>query len=108
MNNKQFSVHKINVHRLICFETFLGMISYKEPTNLFFQTRFGIHTFGVKFPIDIIILDNNSIVRALKSNLSPNSIYLWNPKYQNVVELESGSIENNQIKLGDKVELTFL
>ncbi|OGH08351.1 MAG: hypothetical protein A2171_00220, partial [Candidatus Levybacteria bacterium RBG_13_35_9] len=60
-------------------EKSLGLIFLKKPKALFLKTHFGLHTFFVNFPLDIIILDKNSKVVKLKGNLVPNKIFLWNP-----------------------------
>ena len=46
----------------------MGLIG-KDPTPLFFKTRFGIHTFGVITPIDVLILDKNYKVVKIKALL---------------------------------------
>lgn len=80
-----------------------GLIGKKKPEAITFQTRFGIHTFGVRFGIDVLILDSKYKVVVLKKSLNPNSLFLWNPKYSTVVELPEGSIEKSKTKLGDEL-----
>lgn len=86
-------------------EKCVGLLKNKAPEIIFLKTRFGIHTFFLKFSIDVIILDKNYKVRVLKNSLNPNKIFLWNPKFNNVIELPSGTIEKMQIKLGSIVEI---
>lgn len=80
----------------------IGLIGKKEIKPLFFQTRWGIHTFGVRKPIDVVILDDEQTIVAIKQNLKPNRIFFWNPKYQNVLELP---INVYHLKIGEKIEL---
>ena len=82
-----------------------GLIGKNEPVALLIKTHFGIHTFGVKFPIDVLILDNENRVVSVKENLKSNRIFLWNPKYENVIELPSGTIKKNKIKIHDSITL---
>ena len=89
-------------------EKIFGLIGKKKPYSFMLKTHFGIHTFGLKFPIDILILDSNNKVVNIKPSLSPNRIYIWNPIYCKVLELEEGYIDKNQINLGNKVTLTFI
>lgn len=70
-----------------------------------FRTRFGIHTFGMHYPIDVIILDKQQIVVHLKENLMPNRLYFWNPKYSIVIELPKETIKKKKISLGSKFNL---
>ncbi len=34
-----------------------GLLNPKNPRNMLFRTRFGIHTFFMKEPIDVLVLD---------------------------------------------------
>lgn len=86
-------------------EKIQGLIGKEKPYRLMLKTRFGIHTFGVKFPIDILILDKENKVAVMKKNLKPNRIFLWNPKYDKVIELPSGDISKRAIKIKDKIDL---
>ncbi len=79
----------------------LGLLRTESNTSLIFKTRFGIHTFGMKNSIDILILDKNNNVIRIKENLSPQRVFIWNPKFNTVIELPSGSIKKSQTALGD-------
>ncbi|HUD19276.1 MAG TPA: DUF192 domain-containing protein [Patescibacteria group bacterium] len=85
------------------FEKSKGLIGAKEIYPVFFTTRWGIHTFGVLFPIDVLILDNDNRVVKLTRELPPNRLFFWNPKYQNVVELPASEIKRKGIILGDYI-----
>jgi uncharacterized protein len=82
-----------------------GLIGRDEPVAIMLKTRFGIHTFGVKFPIDVLILNNGNKVMSVKENLKPNRIFLWNPKYKKVLELPGGIIKKKTIKINDVIDL---
>jgi uncharacterized protein len=83
----------------------LGLLKYKTPQAMLLKTRFGIHTFGMRYPIDILILDNTYRVTVLKENLRPNRIFVWKPNYQIILELPSGTIKKSKTTLKDKVEV---
>lgn len=83
----------------------LGLLKYKTPTAMLLKTRFGIHTLDMKYPIDVIILDKNNRVTALKENLKPNRIFIWNIKYNTVLELPGGTIHTTKTAIGD--DLSF-
>ena len=77
---------------------------FKESVEpIFFKTRFGIHTFFVKKPIDILILDDKLKIKKLKENLKPWNVYLWNPRYKNVIELPGGFINKKELFVGMKI-----
>jgi len=82
----------------------LGLLLYKTPQFMLLKTRFGIHTFGLKYAIDVIILDKNYAVCSLKENLNPNNIYIWNPKFEHVLEIPKGIIKKNKIQIGTILE----
>ncbi len=84
-------------------EKTIGLIGKKNPEPILLKTRFGIHTFGLKFPIDVLILDDKNKIINLKNNLKPNRIFIWNPKYKNVLELPNGFIKKNNLKTSDRV-----
>lgn len=80
----------------------LGLLLPSNPKTLIFKTRFGIHTFGLKKPIDVLILNQKYQVVKLKKSLKPNRFFFWNPEYNLVIELPANSLRktdlNNLIK----------
>ncbi len=86
----------------------IGLIGKIKPEPLMFLTRFGIHTFGMRFPLDVIVLDNSSVVVELKQSLEPNHIFLWPLKFSKVVELPEGYIRTKKIKIGSKLSLKMV
>jgi uncharacterized protein len=85
-----------------------GLIGRDKPFALMIRTRFGIHTFGVKFPIDVLILDNENKTVSIKEDLKPNRIFLWNPRYEKVIELPQGTIKKNRIKINMPIDISIL
>lgn len=86
-------------------EKIQGLIGKDKPYALMIRTRFGIHTFGLKFPIDVLILNNENKVVSIKKNLKTNRIFLWNPMYDRVIELPRGTIEKKGIRIKSEVHL---
>lgn len=84
-------------------DNLLGLLNPKNPRTLVFDTRFGIHTLGLKKPIDVLVLNNNFQVIKIKESLRPNRFFFWNPKHRVVIEFPLKTISN--ISLGD--EITF-
>lgn len=84
-------------------EKLKGLIGAQKAYPISFKTRFGIHTFGLNFPIDVIILDKNHTVIKIAEGLKPNRIFLWNPKFDNVIELPIDSVKKFKIKTGSTV-----
>ena len=89
-------------------EKTFGLIGKKYAEPLLIKTRFGIHTFFLKFPIDVIVLDKKFQVKYIKKNMKPNRIYIWNPLYNIVVEMPEKTISEKKIKIGDKIRIISL
>lgn len=83
-----------------------GLLLKSNPGTLIFKTRFGIHTFFLREPIDILILDSNKKVIKLKKDLKPNKFFFWNPKFQIVIELPCKTIINTKTTHSDKLDLS--
>ena len=81
----------------------LGLLKYKKPVEMLLRTRFGIHTFGMRYPIDVLILDKQNRVVAIKENLKPNTIFVWNIMYETILELPPDTIKKTKTKVDDKL-----
>ena len=53
-----------------------GLLESSAPYALILSTRFGIHTFGMKFPIDVIILDKKLNVISVMDSFSKLSDFI--------------------------------
>jgi uncharacterized membrane protein (UPF0127 family) len=84
-----------------------GLINSKTPETVVFYTRFGIHTFGMKYPIDVIVTGKKLKVSSIKENLRPNRVFLWNPKNSLVIELENGTVKRSQTEINDFLEINL-
>lgn len=84
-----------------------GLIGASEPESIVLKTRFGIHTFGLRFPIDLAVLDHNGVVQTTRKGFKPNGIFLWSPRYNRILELPVGTLEKKQIKKGVQMTLVF-
>jgi hypothetical protein len=82
-----------------------GLIGETRAKNILLKTRFGIHTFGVKFPIDVVILDKENCVVRVKERLKPNSFFFWPVRYNTVLELPSQTIKEQEITPGMRLDL---
>ena len=82
-----------------------GLMFEKKVSSVYLETRFGIHTIFVKFPIDVLVMDEKYIVRALAKNLKPWRIFLWDPKYFRVLELPSDFIDKRGILIGSFIKI---
>ncbi len=87
------------------FEEAMGLIGKGKAEPMLFKTRWGIHTFGVRFPIDVVVFDKSGVVMKIKTGLKSNRFFFWNPKFMNILELPEGEIKKSGLKIGDKLEI---
>jgi uncharacterized membrane protein (UPF0127 family) len=86
-------------------EKTVGLIGVNPVYPVYFTTRWGIHTFGVLTPIDVLILDKNNRVVCICKHLKPNRLFFWNPNFNRVLELPPGEIGKKSISIGNQIIL---
>jgi uncharacterized protein len=64
----------------------------------------GIHTFGMRFPIDVAYLDSRKQVVRIYHALVPFRIARMMLKAKSVLELPAGTLESTQTQIGDELE----
>ncbi len=89
-----------NYSKLTGFKKIIGLIGKDKNEIVIFKTRFGIHTFFLKFPIDLVIASKNNRAVFIKKSVKPGRFVFWNPKYNTVIEMPEGTIEKLDINLG--------
>lgn len=89
-------------------EKALGLLGSRKPHPIFFHTRFGIHTFGMKYPIDVVILDKTNTIQRIKKALQPNRLFFWNPLFDEVLELPAGMTKELGLRAGMPLALRSL
>jgi len=86
---------------------FFGLMFRKNITPLVFifnkEKIVSLHSFFVKFPIDIVFLNELFEVVELKKNMMPYQFYTPKNKALFVLELPEHSIVNSSIELNDIV-----
>lgn len=104
-NKTQKTIITKDFFKRSAFGKIRGLIGEKTPQAIVLNTRFGIHTFLLQFPIDVVILDKNRKVVALKKGLKPNRIFFWNIRFDTAIELPSGCLKKSQTQVGDTILL---
>lgn len=82
-----------------------GVMFRDTITPIYFETRWGVHTFFVRKPIIVVLLDNNDVV-VTKTKLMPWRMFFWNPRYSRVLELPHDYVDISKIKVGVKISLS--
>ncbi len=65
----------------------------------------GVHTLGMRFPVDILILDANLCVLKIVDALPPNRLLPGVRGGRSTVELPAGSLAAAGVAVGDEMEL---
>lgn len=84
----------------------LGRSGLDAGGGLWIRPSSGVHTVGMKFPIDVVGLDRKMRVVRLWPSLVPYRVTSISFKTQSVIELAAGSIGVCAIQLGDVLEVT--
>ena len=66
----------------------------------------GVHTWGMQFPIDIAVLDNDWNIMALRSSMGPFRVTRVFWKAAAVLELPAGLLEKTLTSVGDRIEFS--
>ena len=67
----------------------------------------GIHTVGMKFPIDVVFLNKACHVLGLISGMSPYRISGVHFRGYSVLELPNGTIRKSRTEIGDELEISL-
>ena len=82
----------------------LGHQSLEHGEGLWIVPSESVHSFGMKFPIDVIYLDRQRRVRKIRDTMVPwrVSADLW---AHSVLELPAGTAARTQTQPGDQLEV---
>ena len=83
----------------------LGRSRLNVGCGLLIQPSSGVHTFGMRFPIDVIALDRQLRVLKIWRALRPwrTSTISW--KTHAVLELAAGHLQGCPLEVGDQLEI---
>jgi uncharacterized membrane protein (UPF0127 family) len=84
----------------------LGRDSLLEGEALLIKPCKSIHTFGMRFPIDIVFLDKQNEVVATGKNILPNRMSTISISADCVLELPSGVVDACEVKTGDFIAIS--
>ena len=77
----------------------------KEGEGLLIDNCSSIHTFWMRYPIDVLFLDSNNRVIRFFEDLKPFRVTPFIRGAAKTVELKSGSVKACSIKTGDCLKL---
>ena len=67
----------------------------------------GVHTFAMKFPIDVIYLDGNKFVVHMEENLQPWRVAKVSLRAASVLELPGNTLKSTRTAVGDEIEIAL-
>ena len=65
-----------------------------------------IHTFGMRFPIDVVFIDRQLRVKRVYHRLAPYRLTSLVWAAQSVIELPSGSLAGTNTSVGDELQIS--
>ncbi len=81
----------------------LGRTSIEANTGLWLVPSEWIHMFGMKFPIDIVVLDKNNVVVGVQEGLKPGRVGKLFWRAHSTLELPVGAIRASGTAKGDRI-----
>jgi uncharacterized protein len=88
---------------LMCTEA----ADFQAGRGLWIVPSRGVHTFAMRFPIDVIYLDKKRTVVHVENNLKPWRLAPVRVSAASVLELPGDTLRSTQTALGDEIEITF-
>jgi hypothetical protein len=84
----------------------LGQLGLDSGGGLLIDPSSGIHTFGMRFAIDVVALDRRLRVLGVWENLGPFRIAGLSWKTSCVLELPVSAIRDSTTQIGDQLEIS--
>jgi uncharacterized membrane protein (UPF0127 family) len=84
----------------------LGLKNLEGGDGLWITPSSGVHTWGMRFPIDIVALDRNLRVVDVAPEIGPWRIAGLGWSTRSVLELPAGQIARSVISIGDRLSIS--
>ncbi|MFY9562489.1 MAG: DUF192 domain-containing protein [Terriglobales bacterium] len=78
---------------------------FRPGQGLWIVPSHGVHTFAMRFPIDVVYLDQERIVVHIEQELKPWRMAAIRVLATSVLELPTGTVHDSQTALGDQVDI---
>jgi uncharacterized protein len=79
--------------------------SFPAGQGLWIVPSRGVHTFAMRFPIDVVYLDGEKKVVYVEENLKPWRVAPVRLRAASVLELPSSTLSSTQTAIGDEIEI---
>ena len=81
----------------------LGRRTLPSGEGLLIRPSNGVHTLGMQFSIDVLLLDRSGVVLVAYDTLRPFRVTRLNWKAASALELPAGAIAASQTQVGDQL-----
>ena len=98
---KMAATHWSRLRGLMCTEA----ASFPAGKALWIVPCRGVHTFAMRFPIDVVYLDHNKIVVHMENALAPWRVAPVRMKAASVLELPQHVLAETGTRVGDELEI---
>ena len=83
----------------------MGTKKLESEAGLFITPCSRIHTFFMKYSIDVVYVDRSKIVVGIEENISPGKIGKRFNNAKSVIELPANTIQKTSLKVGQRIAL---
>jgi uncharacterized protein len=81
--------------------------SFRAGQGLWITPSHGVHTFAMRFSIDVVYLDGDKIVVHLEQNLKPWRLAAVRMGARSVLELPGNTLSGTGTAVGDEIEIAL-
>ena len=81
---------------------------FSAGKGLWIEPSQGVHTIGMKMPIDVVYLDSGYRVVHVHHDLAPFRIAALKFKARSVIELPAGTLAQTRTSVGDVLEISAI
>jgi uncharacterized protein len=81
--------------------------NFGDGHGLWIVPSHGVHTFAMRFPIDVVYLNADKVVVYMKQNLQPWRVAAVRQQATSVLELPGSTLGTTGTSLGDEIEIVL-
>jgi uncharacterized protein len=105
-SGKELALHLALADTLLArLKGLLGRSALPAGEGLWIKPCNSVHTFGMKFPIDVVFLDQGKRVVGVAKALRPNRISRIYSAAKSVIELPAGTIDASDTVPGNQLKV---
>ncbi|HTE89999.1 MAG TPA: DUF192 domain-containing protein [Terriglobales bacterium] len=97
------ATHWTRLRGLMCTEA----DSFHTGQGLWIVPSRGVHTFAMRFPIDVVYLDEEKTVVHLEQDLKPWRVAALRMQAASVIELPRNILHTTGTSIGDEIEIVL-